>query len=66
MSSQKREPISLDLFEELPSGTCSGAASEGTGSPRKHVLSSRGTLEIGLTVTIDHDIQNLSQGFQSI
>ena len=59
MSSQKRDPMSLDLFEESPSGTCSGAAS---GSPRKQLLPFRGTLEIGLTVTIiDYDIQNMSQ-----
>ena len=59
MSSLKRDPMSIYLFEESPFGSCSGAAS---GSPRKQLLPFRGTLEIGLTVTIiDYDIQNLSQ-----
>ena len=59
MSSQKRDPMSLDLFEESPADTCSGAAS---GSLRKQLFQSRGTLEIGLTVTIIYyDTQNFSQ-----
>ena len=59
MSSQKKNLMSLDLLEESPSGTCSGAAS---GSPRKQLLPFRGTLEIGLTVIIIYyDTQNLSQ-----
>ena len=67
--SEKREPISLDFFEELPFGTCSGAALEGTKgttSPRKPVLPSKWTLQIGLTVTITNMLLVMRINFEPV